>query len=57
MEGHEGHMMPGNHDMSGMSGHEGHTMPGHDMPGHDMPEASCSMNVRFACNRVMLAIV
>jgi len=50
-------MMPGSHDMSGMSGHEGHTMPGHDMPGHDMPEANCSMNVRFACNSVMLAIV
>ncbi|KAL0138393.1 Ctr copper transporter family-domain-containing protein [Mucor lusitanicus] len=42
MEGHEGHMMPGNHDMSSMSGHEGHTMPG-----HDMPEASCSMNMLF----------
>ncbi|GAN01002.1 copper transporter [Mucor ambiguus] len=42
MEGHEGHMMPGNHDMSSMSGHEGHTMLG-----HDMPEASCSMNMLF----------
>ncbi|CAO3628524.1 unnamed protein product [Mucor fragilis] len=42
MEGHEGHMMPGNHDMSSMPGHEGHTMPG-----HDMPEASCSMNMLF----------
>ncbi|KAK4516331.1 serine/threonine protein kinase, AGC [Mucor velutinosus] len=42
MEGHEGHMMPGNHDMSSMSGHEGHAMPG-----HDMPEASCSMNMLF----------
>jgi hypothetical protein len=49
MEGHEGHMMPGQ-DISSMSEHDMNSMSGHNMPGHEMP-AMCAMNVTIEIYR------